>query len=241
MTTVKASHRTHVKCISSRKSWMALHSHPPEQYSWGNSTIAGHLRDLIPKIAIILHKFLCMSQGNTTFASLIIQHFTLIIMKRYLLFLIAAFATLVASAHDFEVDGIYYNITSEPEKRVEVTHKGDRYNSHSNEYFGSVTIPAAITYNGVAYSVTSIGYDAFCGCTNLTSITLPASVTSIEGAAFYGCSFTAITLPASVTSIGERAFRECGKLTTINIPENSQLTSIGGYAFINCTKVRLLS
>ena len=66
-------------------------------------------------------------------------------------------------------------------------------------------------------SVTSIGYEAFRGCTGLTSITIPDSVTSIGVAAFYYCSdLTSITIPDSVTSIGDMAFSYCSGLTSIN-------------------------
>lgn len=44
-------------------------------------------------------------------------------------------------AHDFEVDGIYYNYLDETAKTVEVTYKGDYFVSYSNEYTGGVTIP----------------------------------------------------------------------------------------------------
>lgn len=61
----------------------------------------------------------------------------------------------MTNAHDFEVDGIYYNITSEEAKTAEVTFKGDSYWVH-DEYSNSVTLPVTVTYDGVAYSVTSI-------------------------------------------------------------------------------------
>ena len=119
----------------------------------------------------------------------------------------------VAMAHDFEVGGIYYSILSEEEKTVEVTYRGNYYNSYSNEYTGSVDIPSMVTYNDLTYSVTSIGYGAFSYCSRLTSVTISNSVTCIGECAFYGCSgLTSVTIPNSVTSIGSDAFYKCSNL-----------------------------
>ncbi len=93
-----------------------------------------------------------------------------------------------AKAHDFEVDGIYYNITDSNSKTAEVTYKGANYYSYSNEYIGSVVIPMSVTYNGTTYSVTSIGENAFDWCSGLTNVTIGNSVRSIGEAAFYECS-----------------------------------------------------
>ena len=116
----------------------------------------------------------------------------------------------VVSAHDFEVDGIYYKILSNEDKTVEVTHKGTYYGQFSNEYTGNVVIPENITYNGNTYEVKSIGQYAFYSCTSLTSIVIGDNVTSIVDDAFYGCfGLTSIEIGNSVTSIGGAAFYDC--------------------------------
>ena len=189
-------------------------------------------------------------------------------MKKSILLLFAAFATLAASAHDFEVNGIYYNITSRADETAEVTYKGSSHDEYSYEYSGSITIPEGVT---------SIGTYAFEDCSRLTSITIPEDVTSIGDYAFYGCSsltavhisdiaawcnieffddysnplcyahnlylngelVTQLTLPEGVTSIGNYAFDGCYSLTTITIPEG--VTSIESGAFSNCSSLTTIT
>ena len=70
--------------------------------------------------------------------------------------------------------------------------------------------------------MTSIGYAAFSGCSSLTSINIPNSVTSIEGSAFYLCrSLTSINISSSVKSIEGSAFSGCSTLKTIVLQSNS--------------------
>ena len=83
-------------------------------------------------------------------------------------------------------------------------------------------------------SVTSIGGGAFYGCSGLTSVTISNSITSISAETFYGCSgLTSVTIPNSVTSIDWGSFQGCRGLTSVTIP--SSVTSIGGYAFRDCS------
>ena len=126
----------------------------------------------------------------------------------------------MASAHDFEVDGIFYNITSSDNKTVAVTYSGSSYEAVAYEYTGAVVIPATVTYNDITYSVTSIGGYAFKSCSGLTSITIPNGVTSIEFRAFSDCSgLTSVTIPNSVTSIVADAFEHCDGLKEVHISD----------------------
>ena len=73
----------------------------------------------------------------------------------------------------------------------------------------------------------------FIGCSNLTSIVIPNSVTAVGDLAFQDCSsLTSIYIPNSVTAIGENAFSFCSGLTAVNIPNS--VTTIGPNAFESC-------
>lgn len=81
--------------------------------------------------------------------------------------------------------------------------------------------------------VKEIGVGAFFKHENLTSVTIPDSITTISGHAFQECrSLESITIPDGVTSIGECTFDRCSSLTNIEIPNS--VTSIDDWAFYNC-------
>ncbi|MBQ4072910.1 MAG: leucine-rich repeat domain-containing protein [Clostridia bacterium] len=101
------------------------------------------------------------------------------------------------------IDGVHYYIKDG--SAVATGHEANVTN---------VTILSTIENNEVTYSVTSIGYGAFLGCTSLTSVVIEDGVTSIGHYAFEGCtSLTSIEIPSSVTSIGHYAFYNCKSLT----------------------------
>ena len=111
---------------------------------------------------------------------------------------------------------------------------GGVYTSNDKLDYAAFDGCSGLTSLTIPSSVTSIGESAFYGCSGLTSLTIPSSVTSIGESAFYGCSgLTSLTIPSSVTSIGESAFFGCSGLTSFTIP--SSVTSIGESAFFGCS------
>lgn len=97
--------------------------------------------------------------------------------------------------------------------------------------FGGCSGLTSIT---IPNSVTSIGALAFNECRGLTKITIPNSVTFIDGSAFYRCSgLTSVTIGIRVTSIGNSAFSYCSSLTSITI--GNSVTIICDLAFNGCT------
>lgn len=137
-------------------------------------------------------------------------------------------------AYDFEVDGIYYNITSMADLEVEVTSNGNfkevflhgfRSYENTTQYSGHLIIPNTVNYNNRTFEVTGIGKAAFgyptsisrgqiAGTdateygipTSISSITLPYTIKYIDVMAFQGCKIQSIDIPASVTDIGIAAF-----------------------------------
>ena len=88
----------------------------------------------------------------------------------------------------------------------------------------------------VPNSVASIGGGAFFGCTSLTSVTIPDSVTSIGNNAFSGCNgLNSVMIGNGVTIIGASAFYWCTSLTSVTIGTN--VTSIADSAFAYCTSL----
>ena len=142
---------------------------------------------------------------------------------KHLFTMLLALIAATASAQDFVVDGICYNILSEDDRMVEVTES-------PYGYTGEVVIPAEVTYDGSTYSVTAIGDYAFNDCDALTSVSMP-SVTAIGDWAFTSCLTLRLVEMPEVTTIGEMAFAACEALTSVSMPS---VTTIGERAFYYC-------
>ena len=155
--------------------------------------------------------------------------------KLFTLLIVAICATTLAWADDSGSCG--ENVTySFVESTGTLTISGTGY---MEDFTSSSKVPwnayrSSIKKVVINNGVTSIGNEAFDGCTALTSVTIPNSVTSIENSTFDGCTgLTSIEIPNSVTSIGNYAFGYCSGLTSIEIPNS--VTSIGDYAFSGCS------
>lgn len=144
--------------------------------------------------------------------------------KKLLLFLFSLLTVLPTMASEYVIiNGIRYYLNPTTQT-AEVTRGGD--------YFGDITIPATVTYEGVTYPVTVLQSDVFTRCKDLKSVVLPNSLDIIESGVFNGCSgLTRVIIPNSVKEIRTGAFLDCSSLTSIDIPNS--VVSIGPNAFLN--------
>lgn len=164
--------------------------------------------------------------------------------------------SIQAFAYDFEVDGIYYNITSMSDLTVEVTYAttfphedGNASCRNTTPYSGTIVIPESVNYLNRTFVVSGIGDAAFgypaynLGYdgkvyytyssrggtpTSLSSITLPESIKYIGRCAFQGCNISNINLPSNLVEIRDAAFARTS-LNSVVIPNS--VNSIDGSAF----------
>ena len=154
--------------------------------------------------------------------------------KRLLALLFALFCGMqIGWAYDFSAvcptgQTLYYNITDATNNCVGVTcpiyipdHPSWAWDG-CPQPTGEMVIPSTVMNGGVTYSVTSIGYYAFYGCSGLTWVKIPNSVTSIGYCAFNGCSnLIWVKIPNSVTLIGDYVFSGCSNLTSVILNSNA--------------------
>ena len=119
-------------------------------------------------------------------------------MKKLLLFFVMTLLPVLGNAQTL-IDGIYYNLNSS-DKTASVTNNSNAY------YSGRIVIPEQVLYEGVTYSVTSIGDNAFNNCTNLTNVSISNSITSIGKGAFSKTGLKTLIVGAGVQLFDKSAF-----------------------------------
>ena len=136
------------------------------------------------------------------------------------------------------IDGVLFNV----DKTTLLRYAKDKIQS-------SYEVPEGVTSLGngcfsgctsltsiILPSTLTLGESCFSGCTSLTSIVISEGITSLGKYCFSGCtSITSITLPSSLTGIYSGCFRECTSLTSITLPEG--ITNLGGGCFQKCTSL----
>lgn len=157
-------------------------------------------------------------------------------MKKLIITLFLLMAALPSIAQtQFWYHGVHYELWSDGVEVIE---------ADNNTYSGEIVIPNSVGVmvneqsGGGQYEkffdVRGIGPSAFAGCTGLTRIVLPPTLTTISANAFTGCTgLTSIELPASVNVVGYNAFSGCTGLTRVVMSGNMEEISEG--AFKNCT------
>ena len=122
------------------------------------------------------------------------------------------------------------------------------YNDYGYDYYTSNDVISSYAFSycsgltslNLPAGITSIGDCAFEGCSGLTSLNLPAGITEISNGTFAGCSgLTSLNLPAGITEIGGYAFQGCSGLTSLNLPAG--ITKIGEEAFRGCSGLTSLN
>ena len=154
--------------------------------------------------------------------------------------LLWAATPFAAKAYDFSYAAngqiIYYKIIDYTNCYVEVTYPGTSSSPWSGftEPTGVMTLVESVICQNKLYYVKRIGEGAFRGCTGLTTVNLPTSVTSIGEGAFRGCTgLNSVNLPITLQTIEANAFSYCTGLTSVTIP--ASVTSFGTAAFQGCT------
>ena len=135
--------------------------------------------------------------------------------------------------YDVSLDGTYAEVVgylgTSQRVRIASEYKGLPVTTIYSSAFKNSNITTVI----IPDSITTIGNYAFQSCSSLTGVTIPDSVTTIGDNAFSWCSsLTSVTIGDSVTTIGNNAFSNCSKLTSVIIPDS--VTTIGGSVFSYC-------
>ena len=152
-------------------------------------------------------------------------------MKK-IIFILSFFVLAIAlQAQEFQVGDLYYKVTSNS-----IPYTAEVVKMSKKSRVTTLEIPEQVDYNGITYTVTSIGDECFKKCKTLQMITIPNSIHTIGKRSFELCSsITSLTIPNSVTSIGVQAFSNCSSLANLILPET--ISRIEWMTFSGCTSL----
>ena len=154
-------------------------------------------------------------------------------MRKLFSLFVALLATTTLWAYDFKSGDLYYNITSNSAPyTVEVTYEDQGMDNNYRD-LTEANIPETVIYDGVSYTVTSIGEEAF-NWAPITSVSIPNSVITIKAGAFRCACLTSIIIPNSVTTIGGCAFGDiegCHNLRSVVIGKNVATIGYGAFCY----------
>ncbi len=174
------------------------------------------------------------------------------VMMAVAIMLLSLQATAYNFSYTYQGKTLYYDIFAGGTNEVRLTYYNlDGSDTANNHVSGDVVIPSSVEYNGTTYNVTEINDLTFLGCSNLTSITIPSSITYIYGSAFYGCSgLTSINVASGNTHYSsadgvlynisqDTLIAYPGAKTSFNILSSTTTISYGAVAGNNLTSITI--
>lgn len=156
----------------------------------------------------------------------------------WLLALLTLLSAFPLAAKDFTYKGVDYTVIDEETKTCKTK---DAYESLLPLNFsGDIELPETAYDGDTSYRLVEIGAGTFWNCKDLTSVAIPASVSTIRYCAFYGCAgLKSVKIPDSVTIIEGNAFGDCSSLESVTLPDN--LREIAYSMFMGCTSLASIS
>lgn len=173
-------------------------------------------------------------------------------MKRIISITLCSLLYYIGIASNLEIDGIYY-ILDENTQTATVTYKGNADDwmfdaTGETLYTGNVIIPEKVTYNTKEYTVTTLGDDAFAGCKQLHSLSLPKNISSIGNGTFTQCYGLQVISVANenttyfseggiLYSFSPRAIVLTPRALSGKVTVNKEMTEITIDAFNSCKQI----